>query len=103
MTSRSPTTIGDEKPLGVLTFHLTFLSGPKSIGGFWFSATPDPLGPRNCGQTSDFSPACPWTANNPNTASAINVRMSYPRVRNVSDVDALEAGNYLSFFSRFPS
>jgi hypothetical protein len=51
----SPTTIGDESPLGTGFFHFTFLSGPTSTGGFWSSATPDPPGPRNCGHgASDF-------------------------------------------------
>jgi len=52
MTSLSPTTIGDESPPGTDIFHFTFLSGPTSTGGFWSSAIPDPLGPRNCGHTS---------------------------------------------------
>src|SRR5688572_12588282 len=57
MTSLFPATIGDETPPGAGTFHLTFCSGPNSVGGFWPSATPDPFGPRNRGQTSDFSVA----------------------------------------------
>src|SRR5687767_391151 len=52
MTSLSPAAIGDESPLGTTTFHFTFFSGPNSTGGFWFSATPDPLGPRKRGQAS---------------------------------------------------
>ena len=44
-TSRSPATIGDEKPLGAATFHFTFVSGPSSTGGRWPSATPEPPGP----------------------------------------------------------
>src|SRR5204863_9240573 len=56
MTSLSPATIGDDQPPGALTFHLTFLSGPNSTGGFCSSATPDPPGPRNCGH----GPAGAW-------------------------------------------
>src|SRR6476660_8345365 len=62
MTSRSPATIGDDSPGGAGTFHLRFLSGPNSTGGFWSSATPDPLGPRNCGQASGLSAASPAAA-----------------------------------------
>ena len=40
---------------GPATFHFTFLSGPNSTGGFWPSATPEPFGPRNCGQASGSS------------------------------------------------
>src|SRR5687768_13804551 len=76
MTSLSPTTIGEERPLGALTFHFTFLSGPSSTGGFWSSATPEPPGPRNCGQASGFSPATPAPANTPTATNAINVLMS---------------------------
>src|SRR5436189_5774912 len=52
MTSLSPTTTGDESPPGAGTFHITFLSGPTSIGGFCSSAIPEPAGPRNCGHAS---------------------------------------------------
>src|SRR5947208_10798742 len=54
--------MGDDAPSGAATFHLTFLSGPNSTGGFWSSATPDPLGPRNCGQASGLSAASPTAA-----------------------------------------
>src|SRR4051794_16377322 len=72
MTNRSPTTIGDDSPGGAGTFHLTFLSGPNSTGGFWSSATPDPLGPRNCGQASGLSAASP-TAATATRAADVNI------------------------------
>src|SRR5262245_36326872 len=75
MTMLSPAMIGDDKPLGILTFHFTFLLGPNRTGGFCPSATPDPPGPRNCGQASG-SPARPTAANNPNATNAIIVLMS---------------------------
>src|SRR3979411_3327767 len=46
MTSLSPATIGEDDPAGTGTFHLTFLSGPNSTGGFWPCATPAPPRPR---------------------------------------------------------
>src|SRR5256885_1762798 len=61
-TTSPSATIGDDSPGGAGTFHLTFWSGPNSTGGFWSSATPDPLGPRNCGQASDLSAASPTAA-----------------------------------------
>src|SRR5688500_14044202 len=75
---RSPATIGDERPGGAGTFQRTFLSGPNSTGGFWSSATPDPLGPRNWGQASGRSAATAAAARI-RTASDENIRiMSTP-------------------------
>src|SRR5262245_13456494 len=48
----SPTTTGDDAPGGTGTFHARFSVGPNLTGGFWSSATPDPAGPRNCGQSA---------------------------------------------------
>src|SRR5580704_11682156 len=76
MTSLSPAMIGDDNPLGARTFHLTFLSGPNSTGGFWPMAMPDPPGPRNCGHASGFSPLGPPVANSPVTTNAIRAFMS---------------------------
>src|SRR5262245_59241245 len=64
--------IGEDKPLGAEDFHFTFLSGPNSTGGFWPSATPEPSGPRNRGQTRDFSALKPFIANAPISNSAIS-------------------------------
>src|SRR5690349_3338082 len=50
--SLSPTTIGDDAPLGQSTRHFKFLSGPNSTGGFSCSAIAEPFGPRNCGHAS---------------------------------------------------
>src|SRR5688500_5914343 len=58
-TRFSPAAMGDDMPAGTGTFHFRFFSGPNSVGGFWPSATPDPFGPRNRGQTSDSSVAAP--------------------------------------------
>src|SRR6266404_80799 len=63
--------IGDEIPAGTGTFHWTFRSGPISTGGFCPSATPDPPGPRNCGQASGLSPQCPMAVNTPIAAHAV--------------------------------
>src|SRR5436190_18046417 len=49
--------VGDENPDGTLIFQRTFLSGPISVGGFSFSATPDPPGPRNCGHAESAAEA----------------------------------------------
>src|SRR5262245_12777119 len=67
ITTLSPAMIGDERPLGTGTFHFTFFSGPNSTGGFASSAMPDPFGPRNRGQASDFSALEPGVANIPAT------------------------------------
>src|SRR5712671_3934060 len=72
----SPATIGDERPGGTDTFHLRFLSGPNSTGGFWSSATPDPFGPRNRGHTSDLSAASPAAVNTPIDTNTINSFMT---------------------------
>src|SRR5262245_9026560 len=66
----SPTTTGDDMPLGTATFHFTFLVGPISTGGFCPSATAEPPGPRNCGHAG--SPASPTAANTPTAANASN-------------------------------
>src|SRR5262245_3334256 len=76
MTSLSPATIGDESPLGAGTFHFTFFSGPNSTGGFCPSATPDPPGPRNCGQASGLSALSPTAANTPSAIIAMKLFMS---------------------------
>src|SRR5437762_1529163 len=48
----SPETMGDDQARpGSATFHCTFLSGPQASGSLESSATPAPLGPRNCGQS----------------------------------------------------
>src|ERR1700722_14562780 len=44
--------MGDDAPGGTATFHAKFSFGPNLTGGFFFSATPEPLGPRNCGQSA---------------------------------------------------
>src|SRR5262245_58243773 len=72
-TSLSPATIGDESPLGTGTFHLTFLSGPSSTGDLCRSATPDPFGPRNCGQTSGGSAQRATGASSATNTSAIRI------------------------------
>src|SRR6516164_826971 len=79
MTSLSPAVIGEDRPAGAGTFHLRFLSGPNSTGGFWPSATPDPPGPRNCGH-AEPSPARPAVPKSPSATTAIIVRMSIPLV-----------------------
>src|SRR6516164_2081374 len=79
MTSLSPAVIGEDRPAGAGTFHLRFLSGPNSTGGFWPSATPDPPGPRNCGHAGP-SPARPAFAQSPSARTAIIVLMSTPSV-----------------------
>src|SRR5262245_12341667 len=48
----SPTTTGDDAPGGTGTFHARFSVGLNLTGGFWSSTTPDPAGPRNCGQSA---------------------------------------------------
>ena len=68
-TSKSPTMIGDEKPLGAGTFHFTFLVGPTSTGGVCPAAIPEPAGPRNCGHAGGSPPAAP-VAHNPTSATA---------------------------------
>src|SRR5262245_3359680 len=70
MTTLSPATTGEESPLGAGTFHLTFLSGPNSTGGFWSSATPDPFGPRNCGHTSGLSAPTATVVSTPSATHA---------------------------------
>src|SRR5262245_33502892 len=67
-------------PPGTNTFHLTFLSGPNSMGGFWSSATPDPLGPRNCGQASGLSAPSPAAATTATATDAIDPFISSPSV-----------------------
>src|ERR1700676_2031092 len=79
MTSVSPAVIGEDRPRGAGTFHLRFLVGPNSTGGFWPSATPDPPGPRNCGHAGP-SPAWPAVAKSPSATTAIIVLMSIPSV-----------------------
>src|SRR5689334_16400932 len=37
---------GDECPCGTAVFHITFFSGPNSVGSPVVSATPLPFGPR---------------------------------------------------------
>src|SRR5882672_9878074 len=81
MTSLSPATTGEERPVGAGTFHFTFLSGPNSTGGFWPSATPDPFGPRNWGQASDLSAASPTPVNAPTDTNATNSFMSWNSLR----------------------
>src|SRR5262245_58238019 len=78
MTTLSPATIGDDSPPGAGTFHLTFLSGPSSTGGFWPSATPDPFGPRNWGHASALSAPSPEAANTASATEAIIPFMSSP-------------------------
>lgn len=43
---------GDECPEGTLADQSTLLLALKSSGNWQFSATPEPPGPRNCGQFS---------------------------------------------------
>src|SRR5256712_12698375 len=81
MTSLSPATIGEERPLGAGTFHFTFLSGPNSTGGFWPSATPEPSGPRNRGHASELSAASPTAVNASTDTNAINSFMSWDFLR----------------------
>src|SRR6266571_8211563 len=80
MMRLSPATIGEERPLGADTFHLTFLSGPNSTGGFALSATPDPFGPRNRGHASAFSAASPTVANTFANTNTINSFMASSRL-----------------------
>src|SRR4051794_3423266 len=84
-TRLSPATIGDENPPGTRTFHLTFLFGPNSTGGFWSSATADPPGPRNWGQASGRSAPSPATANTPTATDAIHPLMSSSSVDGITD------------------
>src|SRR6516164_9791404 len=79
MTSLSPAVIGEDRPAGAGTFHLRFLVGPNSTGGFWPSATPDPFGPRNCGHAGP-SPARPMVVHSPSATTAIIILMSSPSV-----------------------
>src|SRR6516165_2544499 len=79
MTSLSPATTGEDRPPGAGTFHLRFLVGPNSTGGFWPSATPDPPGPRNCGHAGP-SPERAALAQSPSATIAIIVLMSIPSV-----------------------
>src|SRR6516165_8666107 len=79
MTSLSPAVIGEDRPPGAGTFHLRFLVGPNSTGGFWLSATPDPPGPRNCGH-ADPSPARPAVTQRPSPTTAIIVLMAIPSI-----------------------
>src|SRR5262245_35250526 len=76
MISLSPATIGEETPAGAATFHFRFFSGPNSTGGFCPSATPEPLGPRNCGQTGAVSPPSPTDVKNPAAANVIHTFMA---------------------------
>src|SRR5688572_31156128 len=75
ITSLSPARMGDERPGGAGTFHLTFVSGPMLIGGLACSATPEPPGPRNCGHSNAFSPAVASTPNKPATTSNPIIRL----------------------------
>src|SRR5262249_7507273 len=79
MTSLSPAVIGEDRPAGAGTFHLRFLAGPNSTGGFCPPATPDPPGPRNCGQAG-LSPARPAVAPSPRATTGIIVLMSIPSI-----------------------
>src|SRR5262245_4969573 len=78
MTSLSPATTGEDSPGGAGTFHFTFLSGPISTGGFWSSATPEPLGPRNCGHAAGWSAARAAAANTASAADAFTPSVSSP-------------------------
>src|SRR5262249_20852579 len=49
-----------------------FLSGPNSTGGFAWSATPDPLGPRNRGHASESSALNPSVLDNPAASNAMS-------------------------------
>src|SRR5262245_59461677 len=75
ITSLSPATIGEESPLGTGTFHFAFLSGPNSTGGFAWSATPDPLGPRHRGHSRESSALSPQVVNHPAASTAIRKYM----------------------------
>src|SRR5882724_6740732 len=91
----SPATIGDERPEGADTFHLRFLSGPNSTGGFWPSATPDPFGPRNRGHTSAFSAARLKVVNIPIDATRIKFFMLSHRLSScVVDLSGSTCGHY---------
>src|SRR5262249_45674981 len=70
--------IGDEMPDGTAIFHLTFLSGPNSTGGFWPSATPEALGPRKRDQA--FSPAEAAVETDATRTSARKFFMGHPWV-----------------------
>ena len=72
-TSRLPTIMGDEAPLGTATFHFRFLSGPIATGGLSASAMPEAPGPRNCGHGAD-SPCANAVQNIP-TNSVKKARM----------------------------
>src|SRR5262245_24884646 len=69
--------IGEESPLGVETFHFKFLSGPNSTGGFAWSATPEPFGPRNRGQTSELSALKAAVVNTPPASNVSNGFMRF--------------------------
>jgi len=54
---RSPQTQGEEGDLGTSFFHKTCEAGPIFRGGLESWATPEALGPRNCGQDALSSAA----------------------------------------------
>src|SRR5580692_11446989 len=94
-TRLSPTTIGEENPLGTGTFHFTFLSGPNSTGGFCPSATPDPPGPRNCGQASGLSAPIPTAATVNSAIDAMNFVISMPSIVLVREFRSQDGRGFL--------
>src|SRR5579864_6377442 len=70
-------TIGDRVELaaiaiGTATFQSTFFSGPNDTGGLAPSATPEPFGPRNCGQARGLSSPRPTDATSKTVKSAVS-------------------------------
>src|SRR5262249_55230219 len=76
--------MGEDRPPGTDTFHFTFLSGPNSTGGFWSSATPEPPGPRNCGQGGASAPS-PAAVNTPTATNAIHPLITLSSVDVITD------------------
>src|SRR5436190_24066651 len=50
--TRLPLTMGEDRPKGTTAFQTTFLEGPNSTGRPLEESIPDPLGPRNRGQSA---------------------------------------------------
>jgi hypothetical protein len=70
---------GEEAPAGTGTLKIWFVPGPNRSGGLSLSATPEALGPRNCGQAVP-----PIAAAEPSNAQApINAN---PRLINAAEI-----------------
>src|ERR1700730_17519641 len=78
---RSPDKMGDECPGGRSVFQTTFFFGPNSTGRFLLSETPDPFGPRNCGQLSAEN-----SEKTPSNAVASRSFVISPRLKTIQEI-----------------